>query len=71
MEEVTLIDSIQEEMLSDDDNRERQSDYLKEAYEDASENEKKAIDRCFTALCGWSLKTLLEWQKEIQSGKLR
>jgi hypothetical protein len=59
---VSLIDRIQEEMLSDDEDREKQSFYLKEAYENASEEAKKAIDWCFIALCGWSLKTLLEWQ---------
>ena len=65
---MSLIDRVQEEMLADDEDREKQSDYLKEAYEDASENEKKAIDRCFIALCGWSLKTLLEWQ--VRSGEI-
>lgn len=60
---MSLIDHIQEEMLADDEDREKQSEYLKEAYEDASEKEKKSIDRCFIALCGWSLKTLLEWQE--------
>ena len=55
----TLIDKIQEEMLSDDEDREKQSGYLADCYNESSEAEKKRIDDCFIALCGWSLKTLL------------
>ena len=56
----TLIDKIQEEMLSDDEDREEQSEYLERCYNESSEAEKKRIDDCFIALCGWSLKTLLK-----------
>ena len=56
----TLIDKIQEAMLSDDEDREKQSDYLKDCYSESSKAEKKRIDECFIALCGWSLKTLME-----------
>ena len=55
----TLIDKIQEEMLSDDEDREEQSEELAAAYQQASDEAKEAIDRSFIALCGWSLKTLL------------
>ena len=56
----TLIDRIQEELLSDDEDREEQSEYLKRYYTESSEAERRMIDLCFIALCGWSLKTLME-----------
>ena len=56
----TLIDKIQDALLSDDDDREEQSEYLTEAYKAASQESKEAIDKCFIALCGWSLKSLIE-----------
>jgi hypothetical protein len=57
---ATLIDTIQEEMLSDDEDREKQSEYLERCYSESSEAEKKRIDDCFISLCGWSLETLLK-----------
>jgi len=56
----TLIDRIQEEMLSDDEDREEQSEWLEEYYNQSSKEEKDRIDLCFIALCGWSLETLLK-----------
>ena len=56
----TLIDKIQEAMLTDDEDREKESAYLEREYTEASEAEKKRIDMCFIALCGWSLETLLK-----------
>ena len=59
MEEETLIDLVQKEMLSDDVDRSRQSDILRKIYEDASKEMRDKIDQCFICLCGWSLKNLL------------
>jgi hypothetical protein len=56
----TLIDKVQDAMLSDDEDREKQSGYLEDCYNESNEAEKKRIDDCFIALCGWSLKTLLK-----------
>ena len=33
---------------------------MEDEYMDATEDQKKAIDRVFIALCGWSMKTLIE-----------
>lgn len=56
----TLIDKIQEEMNSDTEDREEQSEYLKDYYNESTDEQKKRIDLCFMALCGWELKTLIE-----------
>ena len=62
MEEETLIDLVQEAMLSDDEDRSKQSDILRRTYEGASLEAKNQIDKCFICLCGWSLETLLNRQ---------
>jgi len=36
---------------------------LEDEYITATDEAKKAIDRVFIALCGWSLKTLIEGQE--------
>ncbi len=59
MEEETLIDHVQEAMLSDDEDRSKQSEILRRTYEEASQEAKEKIDECFICLCGWSLQTLL------------
>jgi len=60
MEDTTLIDIIEREMSTDDADRQKESDYLRDYYSESSEAEKKRIDLCFMALCGWSLETLLK-----------
>lgn len=60
----TLIDRIWLAMSTDDEDRDKQSQYLEDEYNKASEESKKAIDMCFIALCGWSLKTMLERQEK-------
>ena len=61
---MTLIDLIEKEMLEDEEDREEQSDYLESAYEEVSDETKKAVDKCFIALCGWKLKTLISGVEE-------
>jgi hypothetical protein len=63
MEEKTLIDLVQDAMLSDDEDREEQSEYLARCYNEASVEAKNRIDTCFIALCGWSLDTLMKRQQ--------
>lgn len=59
MEERTLIDRVQDEMESDDEDRQKQSAILLSVYDGADEKTKATIDEVFICLCGWSLKTLL------------
>ena len=59
MEEETLIDRVQTEMQSDDEDREKQSAILLSVYEQADKKTKEAINEVFICLCGWSLDTLL------------
>lgn len=59
-----LINEIQELMLTDEDNRERQSEKLISVYESASFEQKIQIDKCFICLCGYSLETLIEKRKD-------
>lgn len=51
---ITIIDTIQEEMESDDTVRQKQDIHLLKAYEN------KDIDAFLIALCGWSFNTILE-----------
>ena len=60
MEEQTLIDKVEKAMSSDDEDREYESEILLTTYEEATTEEKAKIDKCFIALCGWSLKTLID-----------
>jgi hypothetical protein len=57
---MNLIDKIHCAISSDEDGTDKQAQILENEYMDATEDQKKAIDRVFIALCGWSLKTLLE-----------
>ena len=56
---MTLIDRIEQEMLTDSEDRNRQSQLLKAEYNKAPGVAKEALDNAFICLCGYSLKTLL------------
>ena len=56
---MTLIEKIFEEMSTDADGNEKQAEIMEQEYTDATEDQQKAIDRVFIALCGWSLKILI------------
>jgi len=60
VEEKTLIDRVQDAMLSDDEDREEQSAILRSIYEEQSREVRNKIDEIFICLCGWSLETLLK-----------
>ena len=64
---MNLIEKVYEEMSSDADGNEKQAEIMEQEYTDATEDQKKAIDRVFIALCGWSLKTLLEGHRATES----
>jgi hypothetical protein len=54
-------------MTTDGDGNEKQAEILKNEYETATVDQQKAIDRVFIALCGWSLKTLIEGHEATES----
>jgi hypothetical protein len=56
---MTLIDRIEHEMQTDDEDRHKQSQYLRRAFHDATASERTVVDACFIALCGYSLTTLI------------
>jgi len=64
---MSLIEKVYNEMSTDADGNEKQAQIMENEYMDATEDQKKAIDRVFIALCGWSLKTLIEGHKATES----
>lgn len=58
MERITLIDTIEKEMHSDDANRIKQDAYLLKAYADGD------IDDFLIALCGWSFESIKQINEE-------
>jgi hypothetical protein len=64
MDEQTLIDRVEQAMQTDDEDREKQSGYLADCYNEATTAGKRLIDECFIALCGWSLKSLIDGENE-------
>jgi hypothetical protein len=66
-ENMNLIEKIFEEMSTDADGNEKQAQIMEDEYMDATEDQKKAIDRVFIALCGWSLKTLIDGHEATES----
>ncbi len=64
---MTIIEKVLLLMQNDDEDRERQSEILQQTYETASASEKKAIDNCFIALCGFALGTILENPAAVES----
>ena len=56
----TVINLILDEMLNETEDLEEQSELLIEYYNEANENQKKAIDYCLICICGYSLDSLLK-----------
>ena len=59
-ENTTLIEKVYAEMSTDADGNEKEARIMEQEYTNATEDQKKAIDRVFIVMCGWSLKTLIE-----------
>jgi hypothetical protein len=59
---MSLIGRIQHELETDDDD---QSDRLIDLYESADEKGKALLDAAFTCLCGYELRTLINWNEEV------
>ena len=64
---MNLIEKIYEEMSTDSDRDDKQAEILQYEYTTATVDQQKAIDRVFIALCGWSLKTLIEGHEATES----
>jgi hypothetical protein len=64
---MNLIEKIYEEMTTDSDSDDNQAEILQNEYMKATVDQQKAIDRVFIALCGWSLKTLIEGEEAAES----
>ena len=64
---MNLIEKVYNEMSTDADGNEKQAQIMEDEYMEASEDQKKARDRVFIALCGWSLKTLIEGHEATES----
>ena len=60
---MNIIDKIHCAISLDEDGNDKQAQILEDEYMTATDEAKKAIDRVFIALCGWSLKTLIEGQE--------
>lgn len=56
---MTLLNLIAEHMRTDTENPEEQSNQLLDVWERADEATRAALDDAFTALCGYSLTTLI------------
>lgn len=54
-----LIQRVEAAMQSDTESSTKQSAYLQSVYIDANDRTKKALDEAFTALCGYTLATLI------------
>lgn len=57
---TNLIDRIADLMLTDDEDRDKQSENIKRTWEASTVKERDRIDDIMISLCGYSLTTLLE-----------
>ena len=64
---MNLIEKVFEEISTDADGNGEQAQIMENEYMDATVDQQKAIDRVFIALCGWSLKTLIEGHEATES----
>jgi hypothetical protein len=64
---MNLIEKVFAEMSTDADGNNKQAQIMENEYTDATKDQQKAIDRVFIALCGWSVKTLIEGHKATES----
>ena len=64
---MNLIEKVFEEMSTDADGSDKQDQIIEQEYLDATEDQQKAIDRVFIALCGWSLRTLIKGHKSTEN----
>ena len=56
---MNIIDKIENELNTDDANRDKQGKILLDKYHRATLEQQIVIDDIFISLCGWSLETLI------------
>ena len=56
---MNILEIILQEMMSDDENTEDQSQRLHGIYHNADKGEREVLDKAFICVCGWSLDTLI------------
>jgi hypothetical protein len=64
---MNIIEKVFEEMSTDADGNDKQTQIIEQEYLDATEDQQKAIDRVFIDLCGWSLRTLIKIHKATEN----
>lgn len=57
---MSIIDTIADLMLNDDEDREKQADILKATWARCTAREQARIDEIMICVCGYSLTTLIE-----------
>ncbi len=57
---IDILSEVQELMSSDFCNTEKQSLIIKNIYQEAEKQTQDVLDNVFIALCGYSLKTIIE-----------
>jgi hypothetical protein len=55
----TLIDWIESQMMTDDEDRAKQSSKLRDLYETATAEQREILDDALICICGYSLKSAL------------
>ncbi len=69
MTRKNILGLVSELMNTDSENPEKQTEYLVYEYNKANKKTKEALDMAFIALCGYSLKSLMdEPRKYFQFG---
>lgn len=63
---MNIIEIFAKEFQSDCCDTDKQSVYLKEYYEGATQMQQAAINETMVFLCGYSFETLLEMEQELQ-----
>jgi len=59
---MNILERIFQAIDTDCCSTEKESNYLKAYYENATKEQKEAIDQTLIAICGWSFKRLLEME---------
>jgi hypothetical protein len=69
-EHMDLVERIVQEIKSDTDDEESRGVKIVWEYQHATDDQRMCVDRIFLQLCGWSLKTLIESQEDLNYNPL-
>jgi hypothetical protein len=61
---MNLIERIYEQHVLDDCDTDKASQYLIDYYIALSKNEQNVVDRTLITICGWTLQTLLNFDRK-------